>query len=261
MATRLERVENTLAYLRERGSASVSELAERFQVSEVTIRRDLEHLARRNQVRLFRGGAVYTGTESAGAARTSTNYRFGNAAEKRVEEKQRIARYAATLIEPGNVVFLDAGSTTEHLARELTLAADLTVVCYSASALYPLLANSDHTIIMLGGVYHRDPDVFESDEAQGLLRRTRITKAFISANGIDPDLGVTCSNSFEVGIKRGAIQSSLERYLLVDSSKFRTIESAYFADVSEFTAVITDSTLPQELAETFEARGVSIHRV
>jgi len=260
MGKRIERVDNMLTFLRQKGSASLDELAVTFSVSKITVRRDLEYLARRKQVRMFRGGAAYAGTSSPWVQHES-DYEIHRAVLIHQEEKQRIARYAAGLVNPGDVVFLDAGSTTRFLAQELTSLQNLTVIGYSDSVIQPMIKHSDHGLIMLGGTYYRNPDVFVSDEAQLILRRTRITKAFISARGIHPDLGAMCSNSFEVGIKKTAMQSSLASYLLADSSKFRMVHSEYFAEASQFHAIITNTGLPEETAEAFQERGITLWRV
>lgn len=260
MSKRLERIEGLLTLLRWRGSASVDELADHFRVSNVTIRRDLAYLARKHELRVFRGGAVFAGDRQS-EEEEGSGYRLRDAERRNAAEKRRIASYAVGLIAPGDVVFIDAGTTTEHLVSQLPPDVPVTIVCYSANVLCPIIAQAKHKVISLGGVYHRSSAVFESKEAQALLERTRITKAFFSANGVEAQLGVTCSNAFEVPIKQVAIRSSLERYLLVDSSKFQKVQSDYFARAGDFTMIITNQPISPGIRDSFAEQGVEIRAV
>ena len=88
--------------------------------------------------------------------------------------------------------------------------------------------------------------MFESPDGISLIEKTRATKVFISASGIHDKLGVTCSNNYEVPTKCAIIGSSLERILLVNSDKFGKVKSSYFADLSDFNTIITDSGISQE---------------
>ena len=88
--------------------------------------------------------------------------------------------------------------------------------------------------------------MFESPEGIDLIRKTRATKAFVSAAGVHETLGVTCSNNYEVLTKNAILSSSVEKILLVDSEKFGIVKSAYFADLNTFTTIITDSGVSDE---------------
>jgi len=103
--------------------------------------------------------------------------------------------------------------------------------------------------------------VFESPEAVEMIGRFRANKAFISASGVSERLGVTCTNTYEIEVKKASIRSSLGRILLVDSSKFGTIQAAYFADLREFTSVITDAGIPEDYAEHIRGLGIDLHIV
>jgi len=257
---RTTRITGILKQLQEKGSASIEELAARFGVSHMTIRRDVGYLEREHQVRLFRGGAVFTGRRPQ-ATGSFDEYRLDDEHNKNTSEKQKIGSFAATLIEPGDVVFVDAGTTTEYLVRALPRESRITVVCYSTNVLCGLGTDHEHEVILLGGRLHPDSGVFESPEAVQLLSRTRITKAFLSANGIEANLGVTCSNPCEVSIKQEAMRSSLKRYLLVDSQKIGRVFSTFFAEAGDFEMVITGGPLSDEEKEPFQSRGIVVTEV
>jgi len=103
--------------------------------------------------------------------------------------------------------------------------------------------------------------MFESPEAVELIGRYRATKAFISASGVRDDLGVTCSNQFEVGVKQSFLKSSLRRILVVDASKFGQVHTNWFANLSDFDTVITDKTLDPEYRELIRKQSIDVQIV
>jgi len=252
------RIELLMEILGAQKSASISDLAARLDVSHMTIRRDLELLETSGKVRLFHGGVALTGGTGTGYRGP---YRLDAAEMINHREKEAIARHAASLVNNGDIVFFDGGSTVEMVPEFITPGTQITAVCYSYNILSRVLEMENSKIILLGGAYHSSSDVFESAESTTLLKRTRITKAFISANAVQADLGVTCSNQFEVATKQAAIESSLARYLLVDSSKFGNVFSSFFAEAGDFHLIITDDHLQPEIFEEYSSRGILIAQV
>lgn len=100
--------------------------------------------------------------------------------------------------------------------------------------------------------------MFESPEGISLIKKTRATKVFVSAAGVHENLGVTCSNNYEVLTKQAIINSSLEKILLVDSSKFGVVKSAYFADLDDFDTIITDDGISNEWKEIIHTKGIKL---
>jgi DeoR family deoxyribose operon repressor len=235
-------------------SASVHELAEALKVSDMTVRRDLQLLARDNLVRLVRAGAVLTPPADSPRRR----YSLTEAGATRVEQKLRIGRAAAALIGRDDVVIIDSGSTTECLARSLPEELPITVICFALNILVEAHRGARFRLVLAGGALHDNTLMFECAEGVELVRRHRATKAFISASGVSERLGVTCANDYEVETKKAALASSLTRILLADSSKFGLIRSAYFAELREFEVVITDSELDPEVAESIRALGIEL---
>jgi DeoR family deoxyribose operon repressor len=133
------------------------------------------------------------------------------------------------------------------------------VLCWALNILVEVHRRESCSIVFAGGSLHENSLVFESPEGVELIRRYRANKAFISASGISEKLGVTCTNTYETGVKKAAIRSSLERILVADSSKFGTIQPAYFADLSEITTVVTDEGIPAEYAEHIRTLGITLH--
>jgi DeoR family deoxyribose operon repressor len=253
-----ERIGQIVESLQATYSASIRELAQKLDVSEMTIRRDLELLARDNIVRLVHSGAVLNPENLGGS---QPKYALTEAGAHMAGEKQRIGRQAASLIEPDDIVIIDSGSTTEWLARSIPADLPVTVICFALNVLVEAHRNPACRLVFAGGALHENTLMFESPEGAQLVRRYRANKAFISASGVNQRLGVTCANSYEVETKKAALASSLTRILLVDSSKFGRIHPAYFAELTDFELIITDGGLAPEMAERIRELGIGLQVV
>ncbi len=240
----------------EANSITIKDLADKLDVSVMTIRRDMEVLQEAGLVRTYRGGVIVSerNTRKPG----SKGYSLTSAETANVDEKRGIAKLAASLIDDGDVVFFDAGSTVELILEYVNPNLEMTVLCYSLNILN-LVANRKNTrIIFSGGIFHPDSENFESPEGLQLLSRNRSSKAFISANGIRVDLGVTSSGQFEVPIKRAAIENSAQSYLVADSSKCGLVRTGHFAEVNDFSSIITDWELGEDMREKLIESGASV---
>lgn len=237
-------------------STTIKDLAEQLGVSAMTIRRDMEVLEQAGLVRTYRGGVIVAERHARSA--TSSAYSLTSAETSHVAEKRAIARLAATLVEPGDVVFFDAGSTVELILDFVDPLLEMTVFCYSLNVLNLVAGRKNTRIVFSGGVYHPDSQNFESPEGLQLLNRNRSSKAFISANGIRIDLGVTSSGQFEIPIKRAAIENSARTYLVADSSKCGLVRTGHFADIGDFDAIITDDGIEDEPREQLAERGIEL---
>jgi DeoR family deoxyribose operon repressor len=247
---RNERVDAIFEMLRERGASPINELAESLGVSHMTVRRDIEALVQEGRVVRYHGGVRIGDHEEAAA------YDLRRAESQHRQEKELIARFAAGLIQPGDTVFIDAGTTTEMIARLLPPRRNLTVVTTALNIINIATAIPGTRVISTGGEYHESSGVFDGPEAIALLSRIRVTRAFLSANAVQFELGVTCSNQFEVAGKRQAMQSSLEKILVIDSSKMGHVVSAHFAEIHEFDRIVMNRPDDATVAEC-RSSGVS----
>jgi len=237
-------------------STTIKDLAAQLNVSPMTIRRDMEVLENAGTVRTYRGGVIVA--ERAARSGGTAAYSLASAETAHVDEKREIAKLAATLVEPGDVVFFDAGSTVELILDYVDPLMEMTVFCYSLNVLNLVAQRKNTRVVFAGGVYHTDSQSFESPEGLQLLKRNRSSKAFISANGIRADLGVTSSAQFEIPIKRAAIENSARPCLIADSSKCGLVRTGHFADIEDFDAIITDRNFPAEMKEVFAERGIAV---
>lgn len=257
MATRNRkgRIEQILGTLRSGRTASIHELSLVLSVSEMTIRRDLMLLAAQNKVRLVRSGAVLR----TGAEASPPVYSLASDSASRAAEKARIGAKAASLVQPGDVVIIDSGSTTEWLARSLPHEMPVTVICFALNILLEVGGRKNCTVVFAGGKLKSDTLVFESAEGLELIRRYRANKAFLSAGGVSDSLGVTCVEAAEAELKKAAIQSAQSRILVVDSSKLGRVTPSWFAALDDFDVMVTDSGISLEYVEIARSRGIALH--
>jgi DeoR family deoxyribose operon repressor len=247
-----ERTNKITEILMERNGASIKELSAELAVSEMTVRRDLKELSLVDTVSLVHGAAIYKAPENR------SHYQLDAAHRQNTAEKERIGKAAAGLVESGDTVIIDVGTTTEFLARHLIEDKSVTVLCFTMNSLRYLHSKNLNALIFGGGYYHADTQLFESKETIDLIRRTRAGKLFLSAAGVSSELGITCANQYEVPIKQACLDSSLKKILLADSAKFGLIHPAYFASLEQIDTIITDAGISPEWVCDLESRGITV---
>lgn len=254
---RANRIQDILRFLRIHESCAIRELAEHFEVSTMTIRRDLSVLEGKNLVRVFHGGVLLNHASNENISNDETDYTLFSAESKHREEKERIGKRAAELVQPNDMIIVDTGTTTECVVKALPKTIPLTVLCYSMNSLSLVSRMKNVDIIFAGGYYHEQAMMFESSEGIELIKKNRATKAFMAAAGVHLKLGLT-SLPYETLTKQAALESSLTNILVVDSSKFGVVYPAYYADLTEFDTVVTDSGIDDAMAEEIKKLGVEL---
>ncbi|MCW7944470.1 D-beta-D-heptose 1-phosphate adenosyltransferase [Streptomyces hygroscopicus] len=248
-----ERQQEILRLARDGGRVDVVSLAEEFQVTAETIRRDLRALDRAGLVRRVHGGAIPAGRldfEPDLAERESTA----------ADEKDRIAKAALAELPSEGTMILDAGSTVARLAGGIPLDAVLTVVTHSL----PIAARlADHPGIQLhlvgGRVRHRTRAAVDA-WALRAYGEIRADVVFIAANGFSADHGLTTPDLAEAAVKRAAIRAARRVVLLADSSKHGQEHFARFGELGDVDLLITDSGLSPEDATAIERGGTEVVR-
>ncbi|MEU2588011.1 DeoR/GlpR family DNA-binding transcription regulator [Streptomyces avermitilis] len=248
-----ERHQEILRLARDGGRVDVVSLAEEFQVTAETIRRDLKALDRAGLLRRVHGGAIPAGRldfEPDLAERESTA----------ADEKDRIAEAALAELPADGTMILDAGSTVARLAGALPLDATLTVVTHSL----PIAARlADHPGIQLhlvgGRVRHRTRAAVDA-WALRAYSEIRADVLFVAANGFSAEHGLTTPDLAEAAVKRAAIRAARRVVLLADSSKHDQEHFARFGDLGDVDLLITDSGLSPEDATAMERGGTEVVR-
>jgi len=250
MSKILSRREGILALLKERGAITVSDIMERFNVSEATVRRDLETLEQdRRLIRTF-GGAVQ---ESA-----RTEVPFDLKMEINFEEKKEIAEKAYGLIQNGDVICLNGGTSCLFVARRIARQPfeRLTVVTNALNIGCELAGVPGLELIMTGGVNRTQSFELSGPIADATLERLTIRKAFLGTDGIDPEHGLTTFNELEANTNRMMIRQSLAAYVLADHSKFGHRSVYRIDDLQSISAIITDSGTTDEITSAYAHAGV-----
>jgi DeoR family deoxyribose operon repressor len=153
---------------------------------------------------------------------------------------------------------LDSGTTIYYLAKELHEDYKLTVISWSLNIIEELIRKPHNSILVQGGIYHQETQMFENNQTLDIIRNSRASKAFISAGGFHSSLGITCPFHYEVETKRMAIKHSMTNILLMDSSKFGKVCSAHMADVEDFQVVITNSGITPEYEDFIRSAGLEL---
>ncbi|RQS65463.1 DeoR/GlpR transcriptional regulator [Burkholderia sp. Bp8963] len=219
--------------LAQRNVMHLRDAAALLGVSEMTVRRDIA--ASPDQFTYLRGYIV-----SATDVQSSAGYSLELEKDHYAQAKAEASAIAAKLIVEGETIFIDCGTTLTTLARLIPADLRVTVVCYSLNVAEILRRKPNVRMILLGGVYVPSSDSFSGDESLEMLRRMGINKAFVSAGGVDDARGVTCWNFHEVAIKQAAMESAVERHLVVDSSKFGVVKAVRFSQLGDFDSIITE---------------------
>jgi DeoR/GlpR family transcriptional regulator of sugar metabolism len=230
--------------VRRAGSVRVSDLTQRLAVSDMTIRRDLEVLARAGLIEKVHGGAVLPGAPSS--------HEPGFEAKSVLEqpEKAAIARAAAALVTPGTAIGVSAGTTTFALAQHLIGVPGLTIVTNSVRVVNLFGdGRTDHTpqasVVLTGGM--RTPsDALVGPIADLTIRSLHLDMLFLGCHGIDPAAGLTTPNLSEAETNRAFVQAARKVIVVADHTKWGIVGLSSFADLADVDTLITDSGLQAE---------------
>lgn len=233
------------------GAVQVSELSERFGVTPKTIREDLEKLEEKGLLRRTHGGAVVREEE----AEPLLPLQIPNT--KHPDEKEAIARQALKYIEPGDVIALDAGSTTLAIAKLLPNE-PLTVLTNDLLIMQELIVKDRIRLVVPGG--YRQRNVLIGNEALGWLEKLNVQKLFLSATGIHEKYGLTVFTGELIDLKKAYLASAKEVYCVADHTKFGRAALLTFASLEEVDVLITDAGLDEETVRRYEGSSVKIER-
>lgn len=233
----------------------VTELVTLFKVSDETIRRDLDELAEEGIVRRSHGGAVLVeSVQSAINAIPPVHLRTLEFSA----EKNAIGRAAAALVEDGQTVILDAGSTTWNVARHLHSCREVTVITNSLDVAQECAKTPSLTVYMLGGRLISRSMCLVGPQAQAEFRRYHAHVSILGATGISPDRGFACTDIFEAETKRAMAESGERVVVVADHTKLHRRGLVSFARSDDVDLLITSALADATVLAEFEARGVSV---
>jgi DeoR/GlpR family transcriptional regulator of sugar metabolism len=238
-----------LKYIEENGFVSLQQLVEHFDISESTARRDVEYLDGICQVRRTRGGASYIG-ESLTA--------FEDRKVHASRQKEEVATAVAELLEPGEVVLLDGGTTTLEVAKRILETSKLMTVATNSVPTINLLFNQPNIdLIIIGGYVYPKTGVALGPIAQAALKSVRARRLVMSVGGIT-EQGLFNTNSLLVETEKQMMESSDEVWVVTDSSKFGKSALARLCPLNAMDRLIVDSGISPEWRQRLEDAGVDV---
>jgi DeoR/GlpR family transcriptional regulator of sugar metabolism len=233
----------------------VAELSQRFSVSEVSIRRDLERLERQGLVARVHGGAVAiavrNGPDEPAAAPTP-----------HLDEKRRIGRAAAALIRPGERVIFDSGTTVLEVARSLSSDQAGTGNLTAITSSLPIVQELGHrrwvNLLLLGGIYLSEYRVVAGPQTVENLRGLHADKMFLGTDGLTLDHGLTTANVLEAEVDRAMVRAAAQIIVVTDSSKIGCAGLTTIIPLAEIHVLVTDRGAPESFMEQLRPLGIQV---
>lgn len=234
----------------EQGQISVTELNAILDVSEATIRRDLEHLADEGWVIRTHGGALRVEPASA---EPPIKLRIG----ENTAEKERIGRVAAGLVHEGETIFMGSGSTVSAMIPHLLVIPGLTVITNSLPVVNQM-ARSQAELIVIGGMFRASEQSMVGHVAEQAIREFRADHVFMGIRGIDLQHGLTSDFLPEAVTDRAILGIAPHCVIVADSSKFSRVSSVFLAPVTSAHTVICDDKIPAPTISALREVGVEV---
>ena len=246
-----ERRTQILHIARTAGRVRVNDLASQFDTSAVTIRNDLNELHQRGLVQRSHGGAVLPDA----IMRESPVYERLKAHS---EEKRRIGAMAATLINDGETIILDSGTTTLEIARQIKKKQGLQIITNGVNIAAELLDARDAEVFIVGGTVRGESASISGRFTEEMFDQFSADKLFLSGAGCDLDFGVSGANLEETMVNRAMLRISREIILVADASKFSKRSMTRIAPFSEIDTVISDIGLDEVTQEKLRSLGCNL---
>ncbi|MEQ9720977.1 DNA-binding transcriptional regulator YciT [Yersinia alsatica] len=240
------RQQSIIQLVNDRQRISVSELAQASQVSEVTIRQDLNLLEKRGLLKRVHGSAVALQSDDVDV-RMMTHF----------ATKQKLANHAASLVNDGETIFIESGSSNALLAHKLAQRPGITLVTVSGY-IARQLKDSACEVILLGGIYQKKSDSMVGPLTQLCLRHVHFSKAFIGIDGYQPNAGFTGRDMLRAEVINSVLAKGAENIILADASKFGQVHQNSLAPLSSISRVITDNRLPTIYQQQLIAQGIQV---
>lgn len=246
-----ERRQYILGLAQQHGRVLVEDLSQSLGLSTITIRKDLDQLQSRGVLQRTHGGAILP---TSGAL---SDPPLEEKESRASQEKKRISRAAAQLVQEGQCILLDSGTTTTAVARELKRMASLTVVT-NAVNIAAELSGTDLEVLLTGGSLRKNSFSLVGPLAEDMLKEIHADILFLGVDGFDIEAGLTTPNLMESRVNRAMVRSSSKVIAVCDASKFGRKSLCKIVDISAIHQVITDTSLSPSMAESLRASGIEV---
>jgi DeoR/GlpR family transcriptional regulator of sugar metabolism len=247
----VERRRRILELLQEEGSARVSALSRLFDVSEPTVRQDLERLEKEGHISREHGGAFLKSVPQQ--VSTLSLQRLEN-----MDKKARIGARAVEFVQDDDSLILDSGSTVTEMARKLGQRKNLRIVTNAMNIALLLGTQHTHEILVTGGEFKAPTLSLTGERAAAFFDRIHVHKTFLAVGGLSLDAGLTYPGLADIIVKRAMIEAASAVYLLADSTKIGRVAFASLGPVELVQCLVTDDGIAPEDREALEARGVKV---
>lgn len=245
------RQKEMLSYIEENKSVRNEELISRFNISIQTLRRDLKIFEDQGLIEKVYGGVIYNDRRESVSSVSPLEKRE----QSNSEEKEYIGKLAAALVEDGDVIFIDSGTTAYRMLHYMKDLKNVTVISHCLDVMMEIRRMPNLTGICVGGVIQHDSGTFVVDSS---FYPYNYNKAFISTVGISASKSLTNTNLYEGAMKQHVINQSAANYILADHSKFDVIAYNHFADFSLIKAIITDRKPSEKFVNFFESKQIKL---
>lgn len=245
-----ERQEEIIRCLKEKKAVRIGDLTKLFNVTRETVRRDLYDLEKLGVLRKVHGGAILnkTGEEPPYAQRSVS----------RIKEKEAIARKAADLVDNGDTLYIDLGTSALLFSKELRSKQNITVITNSLSVAIEIAANPAAKVILSGGELRPGDLSLSGPISAKSIEDLFVDKSFIGAGGISLNHGITDYHLGESEVRRMMINRSKENFVLADFSKFNVTAFTKVCDLRSIDTIITDSSVLKDEVQQYQDYGVEI---
>jgi len=243
-----KRIKQIQDYVFEHQTVSLDELVTVFKVSKNTIRRDVQELVDRGELKKVYGGV---------AVNNSTLVSFTERQVQNKSEKELIGRTAASFVDNGDIIFIDSGTTTLEM-MEYVKHKQLTIITNNLDFIIRALPYENLNIITLGGLLQRNTKSFASVKSTDIIKEYNINKAFMASTGISISNGVTNSSPLESEIKKNVVDRSSQIFLLTDHKKFEKYALMTYCRLEEVDYIVTDLPPNNEYKEFAQENNIEI---
>lgn len=250
MMTTHERQQTIVRLLEEQPGIKVVQLATILNVSEGTIRNDLNALEAEQRIKRVRGGAVLLDMPQAIDLHKT---KISNA-----EAKKRIAHWAAEMVEDGDAILLDASTTVRSMAPHLQSRQNLTIVTNGLETARLLATETSHTVVLIGGIVSSSGNATTSQMSHEIIENLHIRTAFVSGVGFTLDKGLTERSIEEAQLKQSMLASAQRTVVLLDSTKIGKVGFAPLVGLDNISNLLTDSDVSNEFIEQVRETGVNL---
>jgi len=252
-----ERQQRILEDIERAGVCSITELSQRYAVSEMTVRRDLRMLEEERRIRRTHGGAIRL---AAPGGHLGVEPRYVAKQKVHADRKRKIAEYAVRhYVRENDIISLEGGTTVTMMAQFLRSLPNLTIVTnglYTCSELQPALAHA--TVICTGGILRDVSATFVGPIAERFFQEFHSNTVFLSTTGYTADAGFTDPSLLETQVKKAMVASANRVIMLVDSTKFGVKSLTTVARPEELDLVITDGDAPEEMLDELRGHGAQV---